>query len=188
MTSETTLPVEERILQLLQYLGIDQAHFAGRTPGDWTELATTYPEVFSSFTLVGPTGVAPHTVSRLASRLLVFNGDQGPVAERVRRVMESVPDTRLVTLRDYAILGWTDLVAERTDEIGSAMLDFLAQHTPPGGAKTGPLVEEQGEIAGISYRMRGVGPPLVLLPLFLAPSQWEPLVPRLRQQYCTIRP
>jgi len=100
--------------------------------------------------------------------------------------MESVPDTRLVTLRDYAILGWTDLVAERTDEIGSAMLDFLAQHTPPGGAKTGPLVEEQGEIAGISYRMRGVGPPLVLLPLFLAPSQWEPLVPRLRQQYCTI--
>jgi 2-polyprenyl-3-methyl-5-hydroxy-6-metoxy-1,4-benzoquinol methylase len=100
--------------------------------------------------------------------------------------MESVPDARLVTLRDYAILGWEDLVADRTDEIGSAMLHFLAQHTPAGGAKTVPHAEEQGEIAGIAYRMRGAGPPLVLLPLFLSPSQWEPLVPRLSQQYCTI--
>jgi ubiquinone/menaquinone biosynthesis C-methylase UbiE len=100
--------------------------------------------------------------------------------------METLPDARLVTLRDYTILGWTDLIADRTDEIGSAMLHFLAQHTPPGGAKLIPPAKEQGEIAGLSYRMRGAGPPLVLLPLFLAPSQWEPLVPRLSQQYCTI--
>jgi ubiquinone/menaquinone biosynthesis C-methylase UbiE len=66
------------------------------------------------------------------------------------------------------------------------MLHFLAQHTPLRGAKLIPPAEEQGEIAGLSYRMRGGGPPLVLLPLFLAPSQWEPLVPRLSQQYCTI--
>ena len=46
MTRATALPVEERILQLLQYLGIDQAHFAGRTPGDWTGLATTYQRYF----------------------------------------------------------------------------------------------------------------------------------------------
>ena len=44
----------------------------------------------------------------------------------------------------------------------------------------------EGEIAGISYRIRGAGPPLVLLPLFLAPSQWEPLIPRLSKKYCTI--
>ena len=40
--------------------------------------------------------------------------------------------------------------------------------------------------AGISYRIRGAGPPLVLLPMFLAPSQWEPLAPRLSERYCTI--
>ena len=155
MTRATALPVEERILQLLQYLGIEQAHFAGRTPGDWTGLATTYPAVFSSFTLVGPGAFAPHTVSRLASRLLVFTGDQEPSAERNRRVfVENLPDARHVTLRDYALLGWTDVVADRTDQIGSAMLDFLAQHRPPGGAKTVALAEEQGEIAGISYRTR----------------------------------
>jgi hypothetical protein len=175
MTSETALPVEERILQLLHYLGIDHAHFAGRRPTDWAGLATTYPEVFSSLTLLGPAGIEPHTVSRLASRLLVFNGNQGPVAERVRRAMESVPGARLVTLRDYSILGWTDLVAERTDEIGSTILNFLAQNTPSGGEKTVPLAEEEGEIAGISYRIRGSGAPLVLFPLGLSPSQWEPL-------------
>ena len=33
MTRATALPVEERILQLLQYLGIEQAHFAGLLAG-----------------------------------------------------------------------------------------------------------------------------------------------------------
>jgi len=36
MTSETTLSVEERLRQLLRHLGIDQAHFAGRLPRDWS--------------------------------------------------------------------------------------------------------------------------------------------------------
>lgn len=186
MTRATPLPVEDRILQLLQYLGIHQAHIAGRTPGDWTGLATAHPEVFSSFTLVGPGGFDPRTVSSLASRLLVFTGDKEASAERVRRIVENLPDARLVVLRDYALLGWTDMVAEHTDEIGSAMLHFLAQHRSTDGATTVSVADEGGEIAGISYRMRGAGPPLVLLPLFLAPSQWEPLVPTLSQHYCVI--
>jgi SAM-dependent methyltransferase len=32
----------------------------------------------------------------------------------------------------------------------------------------------------------GSGPPLLLLPLLLAPSQWEPLAPALSEHYCTI--
>jgi ubiquinone/menaquinone biosynthesis C-methylase UbiE len=186
MTTETALPVEERIRQLLQHLGIDQAHVAGRLPVDWTGLATTSPEVFSSLTLVGPLSVDPHTVGRLASRLLVFNGDQGPTAERVRTAMDRVPDARLITLRDCGSLGWTDVVADHTDEIGSVMMQFLARTKLPEGREIVPPAAGDGEVAGISYRIRGAGPPLVLLPLFLAPSQWEPLVPRLSEQYCTI--
>ena len=166
MITEAGLPVEERILQVLRHLGISQAHFAGRLPRDLTGLATTYPEVFLSLTLVGPTAVNPHTVGRLAPRLLVFNGDQGPLAERVRRVVESAPGARLVSLRDYAILGWTDVVAERTDEIGSTMTQFLAKTNPLAGEKSVPSATGEGEMAGISYRIRGAGPPLVLLPLF----------------------
>ena len=44
----------------------------------------------------------------------------------------------------------------------------------------------EGEIADTSYRVRGAGPPLVLLPLDLSPGQWEPLIPALAARYCTI--
>ena len=46
--------------------------------------------------------------------------------------------------------------------------------------------EPEGEIAGISYRIQGAGPPLVLLPLELSPGQWGPLVPALAAQWTTI--
>src|SRR6266705_1867393 len=48
------------------------------------------------------------------------------------------------------------------------------------------LPEQDGEIAGISYRVRGAGAPLVLLPLDLSPGQWERLIPALSAHYCTI--
>jgi hypothetical protein len=37
------------------------------------------------------------------------------------------------------------------------------------------LPDGEGEIAGVSYRIQGSGPPLVLMPLLLSPSQLEPL-------------
>ena len=83
MTTAAGLPVEERLRQLLQHLGIDHANFAGRLPRDWTGLATTSPEVFTSLSLVAPTALDPQTVGPLASRLLVVNEDQGPPMERV---------------------------------------------------------------------------------------------------------
>src|SRR5262245_56088311 len=98
MTTETTLPVEERIRQLLQHLGIDQAHFAGRLSRDWIGLAATHPEVFASLTLVGPMAVDPYTVRDVASKLLVCTGDQGPIAAAVRTAMDRMPDAQLVTL------------------------------------------------------------------------------------------
>jgi SAM-dependent methyltransferase len=48
------------------------------------------------------------------------------------------------------------------------------------------LREQEGEIAGISFRVRGAEPPLVLLPLDLSPGQREPLIPALAVRYCTI--
>ena len=45
---------------------------------------------------------------------------------------------------------------------------------------------QEGEIGGITYRIEGDGPPLILLPLFLAPSQWDPLLAILSQRFTTI--
>jgi SAM-dependent methyltransferase len=62
------------------------------------------------------------------------------------------------------------------------MLDFLDRHPIPAVR----LSEPEGEVAGITYRIRGAGPPLVLMPLSLAPSQWDPLIATLSAQCCKI--
>ena len=186
MATEVDLPVEQRIIQLLQHLGIQQAHFAARGPADWSGLASTQPEVIASLTLVCPNSLSPNTLRALSPRLLVFTGDRGATAEAVQRTVTSLPDATLVILRDYLSLNWADAVADRTGDIGSAMLDLLSRMDQLRRHRAVPLTESEGEWAGISYRIEGSGPPLVLLPLALAPSQWDPLVPRLSQHYCTI--
>jgi hypothetical protein len=62
------------------------------------------------------------------------------------------------------------------------MFAFLDRHAAAPVA----LSEAAGEAAGICYRIRGAGPPLVLTRLMLGSSQWEPLLPALAAKYCTI--
>jgi hypothetical protein len=59
---------------------------------------------------------------------------------------------------------------------------FLGRHSLPAVR----LSEAEGEVAGITYRIRGAGPPLFLIPLSLAPSQWDPLIATLSARYCMI--
>ena len=186
MDAEAEPSTEDRLRQLLRHLGIDQAHFAGY-PADWPRLAARYPEVFSSFTVIAAPSFDPRAVEPLAAKSLVITGDRGRAAEATLGGMDRLPGAELVTLpTTNEILGWSDVAAERTDELGGAMLQFLARMTAAAPSGIVALREGEGEIAGISYRIRGTGPPLVLLPMFLAPSQWEPLVPRLNKHYCTI--
>jgi hypothetical protein len=89
---------------------------------------------------------------------------------------------RALVLRGYECLPWSDLAADRGAEIASAWLRFLDELPMPALV----MLEGEGEAAGISYRTRGSGPPLVLMPLDLAPSQWEPLIPELAARYSTV--
>src|SRR5262249_28933957 len=78
--------------------------------------------------------------------------------------------------------GWADVAADRTDEIVREMISFLASRKadmprPPA---------RQGSHAGISWRIEGSGPALMLLPFFLAPSQWAPAVPELARSFSVI--
>jgi ubiquinone/menaquinone biosynthesis C-methylase UbiE len=187
MTTETERPIEERIVQVLKHLGIAQAHVAARVPGDWQGLAATHPERLASLTLVCPQGMEPGVLGPLASRLLVIAGDQGRPAERAQRVVMNLPEATLHILRAYVSpTPYTDLAVDRTNEIGTAMTGFLARIDQRRDTRKPSLPEGKGEIAGIVYRVQGAGPPLVLLPLSVAPSQWEPLLPELTRRYCTI--
>ena len=61
-------------------------------------------------------------------------------------------------------MGSNPVVWVMTAEIGAEMLDFFDR--PPIPAVR--LSEHQSEVAGITYRIRGAGPPLVLMTLSLA--------------------
>jgi len=188
MATTPNLPVEERILQLLHHLGLEKAHFAAREFQEFDGLARAHPEILASLTLVCP----PRTLKidalqPLASRLLCFYGGKGPNAAIVEKSLAAMPDAARIRFENYLDVNWSDVVADHVDAIGDGLLNFLAHverksnNLPP--AKLSP---RRGEWAGISYRIVGSGRPLVLLPLVLAPSQWELLLPRLSEHYCTI--
>lgn len=42
-----------------------------------------------------------------------------------------------------------------------------------------PISDEEGKVAGVSYRVPGSGPPLVLMPIEYSSSQWEPVISQL---------
>jgi ubiquinone/menaquinone biosynthesis C-methylase UbiE len=178
----------ERIVQLLQQLGLEQAHVAARLDTDWTDLVAHHPELITSLTLIYPWGDLDADLLRpVASRLLVVD-DAYPPETQAAQVIAQLPGVTRATLSGYAATyGVEDIVADRPDAIGTAMLDFVAQlEAAQLSTKTIALPQGIGECAGITYHIRGSGPPLVLLPLVLAPSQWEPVLPMLSAHFCTI--
>ena len=186
MAPQAAHPVEERVLQLLRHLGIEQAHLAACMSRDWGGLIATHPEIVSSLILVCPMGVNLSALRASAPRLLVVAGDKGRPADEAQRAVASVPGAVLITLSDYFGPSWADMIADRTEEIGSAMMAFLARLGQGKMARAVTISQGEGEVADISYSVRGSGPPLVLFPLGLAPSQWQPLLPTLSARFCTI--
>ena len=173
-------------MQLFRQLGLDRVHLAARVTADWRGLATTRPETIASLTLVCPTGLDAAPLGALTSRVLVLTGDQGTPAEAISKAMSAHPEASIFTLNDYYGHPRADLLTDRAEDIGAAMLAFLARVDQLHAVKPVRLPAHEGELDGISYRIQGAGAPLVLLPLGLAASQWEPLLPRLSAQYCTL--
>lgn len=184
MAQQASRPVGERIVELLRHLGIERAHFAASMPRDWGGLVTTHPDIVSSLILICPMGINLDALRANTPRLMIVTGDQGRPAQEARQIVGDLPGATLITLPDYFSPPWADVIADRTENVGSALMDFLARvdEVPLGKA----VIPPQGEVADISYSVRGSGAPLVLLPLALAPSQWQPLLAVLSERYCTI--
>lgn len=184
MATAAVRPVEECLVDLFEHLGIETAHIAAGRLGltDWLGLATRHPDRVASLTLINPPILEAGPLRGLASRMLAVAGDLGPTAEGAVKLLADLPGAASHLLRGCECHPWSDVIADRGSEIGPAMLGFLDRHPLPRVA----LAEGEGEAVGISYRIRGAGPPLLLMPLDLAPSQWEPLVATLSARCCTI--
>jgi SAM-dependent methyltransferase len=177
-------PVEESLVDLFRHLGIEKAHIAAGRLGltDWQGLLTRHPDRLASLTLINPPLLDVGPIRGLAARMLVVAGDCGPTAEGAGRLRAELPGLVSHPLRGFECHPWSDVIAERGPEITQIILGFLDRHPLAAVA----LPNGEGEIGEVSYRIHGAGPPLVLMPLDLAPSQWEPIISTLGTRYCTI--
>ena len=183
MTRKVDLSVADGLSQLLDHLGIERAHFAASMLADVTGLAQAHPERIASMTLICPPRLDP-SLRALGTRLLVVAGDEGRPAAMIREAVTNLPEATVIWLPGYFSPPWADAVVDRTAEIESALLNVLPKDQPEKTrAVDGDL---QGTVAGITYRSQGTGTPLVLLPLSLASSQWDPLLPRLSTRCRTV--
>ncbi|HLN88033.1 MAG TPA: methyltransferase domain-containing protein [Candidatus Limnocylindrales bacterium] len=180
--TETHATLPERIVQLLNHLGLARAHFAACMPRDWEGLAAYYPELIASLTLICPMGINASVLQTHSLPVLCVTGDRGRPAKEAERELAKLPAARAHVLRDYFSPPWADPILDRRDEIGKALVEFIS----PIQIATLASAPIDGEVAELSYRICGQGAPLVLMPLALSPSQWEPLISALSANFCTI--
>ena len=172
----------DRLLSLFDHLGIGVAHVATQMPGDIAGLAGAHGARLGGIVLCVPTRLDPASFAAMPERLLMICGDKGLTAEVTARAEARLAGARRVALAGYDAPGWADVVADRTGEIVQEMTGFLVRmkaDAPVAGSR-------EGVHAGISYRMAGEGPALLLLPFFLAPSQWAPAVGHLARAFTVI--
>jgi SAM-dependent methyltransferase len=188
MAHETDMSAAERLLALMDHLGLGTAYFGTPIPRDVSGLATAHPERLAGVVLCVPSRLDPTPFSEIADRVLMIAGERGPAAEATARAAARLPAAERCILAGYDAPGsWADAVADRTDEIAERMVAFL-DRLAADGRRVGTLRAAPGEgtHAGISYRIAGSGPALILLPFFLAPSQWDPAISRLTRRFTVV--
>jgi len=172
----------ERLLALLDHLGLKRAHIATQMPGDIAGLASMHGERLAGIVLCVPTRLDPAQFQHVSDRLLMICGAGGLTADVTSRAAQRLSGAARHVLADYDAPGWADVMADRTAEIATRMTGFLDGHA--ASAPTAP--KQEGMHAEITYRIEGAGPALLLLPFFLAPSQWAPAMPALTRHFSVV--
>ena len=153
MSQEPDLSPTDRLVALMDHLGLGTAHFGTPIPRDISGMAAEYPERLGGTVLCVPSRLDPAPFANIADRVLMISGERGPAAEATVRAAARLPAAERSVLVGYEAPGsWSDAVAERTQEIADRIIAFLgARHadTPRAGAP------KAGIHAGISYPRSG---------------------------------
>jgi hypothetical protein len=172
----------DRLVALLDHLGIGRAHIASQIPGDMAGLVVAHADRLGGIVCVTPIRLDPAPFAGVADRMLLVAGEYGPTWEVASRALAQLPEARRIMLEGYDAQGWADTAKNCTGELVAAMTGFLA-----GRAADAPKAGiTEGEHAGITYSIEGSGPALILMPFFLAASQWAPARPALAQHFTVI--
>jgi len=188
VSQEKAISPAERLIALMDHLGLGAAHFGTAIPRDISGLAAGHPKRLAGIVLCVPSRLDPAPFADVADRVLMIAGERGPAATATATAAARLPGAERFVLAGYDAPGsWSDAVADRTDEIAEQMTSFLARVPAIGHDPSAPRsAAAEGNHAGISYRIEGSGPTLILLPFFLAPSQWTPAIPRLAESFTVV--
>ncbi len=174
-----TLGTGGRLLSLWDHLGLGTAHVATQMAGDIGGFVQSAPHRVGNVILCVPSRLDPAPFAGVAGRVALIAGERGMTATVAGAAAARLLGASRHVLAEYDAPGWADVVADRT----AAILDILCALPPLPPVS---LPQGAGTHAGIDYTVQGDGPPLVLMPFFLAPSQWEPAIPALSQRFTVI--
>lgn len=178
----------DRLVALLDHLGLDAAAFATQIPGDLGDLCNLHPHRVAGAVLVVPVRLDAQPFAAVADRLLIVTGETGIGRPMADAAVAALPGARRHVLAGYDAPGWADVAADRSDELTGLLSRFLGSEAVVEGAVPHfPSEARQGTHGGLTWRAEGAGPALVLLPFFLAASQWDPIVPSLARQFTVVR-
>lgn len=177
----------ERILRVLDHLGVGAAHFGMRAPADILDLVTRAPKRAASLLMQG--GGQVKDFDPYAGRTLWLLGDSGSTAGRMKRQLAERKDVAVRWLESYPEFIWSNTIADRKDEVASAALGLFERFDRENDETETPhpvSLSTAGEVAEVTYEASGTGTPVVLLPLGLSARQWGPLLAQLQERHCTI--
>jgi ubiquinone/menaquinone biosynthesis C-methylase UbiE len=186
MTNQSPILLEDRLIELMRHLGVARAHFAACMPRDWAGLLTRHKYAVASLTLMCPMGIELAPLSAGPPPLLIVTGDKGRGGLEAIRDAQKVAGARALVLANYFSPPWADPIRDRREAIGSAMREFIETHGLGDSNPMANLSSQSGECAGITYSCHGSGEPLLLMPLALSPSQWQPLIEQLSEKFRVI--
>jgi len=140
------------------------------------------PERLAGIVLCTPVRLDPAPFAAIADRVLMISGEYGPTFDVTVRAADRLAGAQRHIIDNYEALGWSDVLRDCAVEIAGRMTGFLA-----GFAADAPRAPAgEGSHAGISYRIEGSGPALLLLPFFLAASQWAPAIALLAPHFTVV--
>ncbi len=75
------MTLSDRLISLLDHLGIGRAHFASQIPSDIAGLAAANPERVGGIVCVTPVRLDPAPFAELGGQMLMVAGEYGPTFE-----------------------------------------------------------------------------------------------------------
>jgi SAM-dependent methyltransferase len=189
-SSQNSFREADRLEALLNTLSIERAYFVTDAGPQLNEVRALSSLRVESLVVAGVMGQPEH-FRHLTNRVTIVDTDLPPKGSRLDGAVAAIPGAECVVLSGYEWFLWSDVVADRPNEFLEAILNRKKQgqkddHPDSGSLRTG-FEEAPGVIAGLRYRITGHGPPLVLMPVALAPSQWTPILERLEVHFTVVQ-